>query len=112
MAELVVARLHALSCERTRVFDFLFAYSAPTRLLGRVVLVGRPAVQDPARSELLLESRVFRVIGIFRVFLGMPVRKTLCPVMNAARPAVQDCSPYESVNRIPSLASRSMLGVR
>ena len=27
------------------------------------------------------------------------------------RPAVQDCSPYESVNRIPSLAIRSMLGV-
>jgi hypothetical protein len=32
--------------------------------------------------------------------------------MNADRPAVQLCSPYESVNRIPSWAMRSMLGVR
>ena len=41
-----------------------------------------------------------------------PVRYTLWPVMNADRPAVQLCSPYESVNRIPSFARRSMLGVR
>jgi hypothetical protein len=32
--------------------------------------------------------------------------------MNADRPAVQLCSPYESVNRIPSFARRSMFGVR
>ena len=30
---------------------------------------------------------------------------TLCSVMNADRPAVQLCSPYASVNRIPSLAN-------
>jgi hypothetical protein len=41
-----------------------------------------------------------------------PARNTLWPVMNAERPAVQLCSPYESVKRIPSLAIRSMLGVR
>ncbi len=41
-----------------------------------------------------------------------PVRKTLCPVMNDERPAVQLCSPYASVNRIPSFAMRSMFGVR
>jgi hypothetical protein len=32
--------------------------------------------------------------------------------MNDERLAVQLCSPYESVNRIPSFAIRSMLGVR
>jgi hypothetical protein len=32
--------------------------------------------------------------------------------MNDERPAVQLCSPYESVNRIPSSATRSMFGVR
>jgi hypothetical protein len=32
--------------------------------------------------------------------------------MNDARPAVHDCSPYESVNRMPSSAIRSMFGVR
>jgi hypothetical protein len=41
-----------------------------------------------------------------------PVRKTLWPVRNDDRPAVQLCSPYESVNRIPSSAMRSMFGVR
>jgi hypothetical protein len=41
-----------------------------------------------------------------------PVRNTLCPVMNDERPAVQLCSPYASVKRIPSLAMRSMFGVR
>jgi len=44
--------------------------------------------------------------------LLIPVRYTLCPLMNAARPAVQLCSPQESVNRTPSLAMRSMFGVR
>src|SRR5215475_6939481 len=34
------------------------------------------------------------------------------PVMNAARPAVQLCWPYQSVNKAPSLANRSMFGVR
>ena len=33
------------------------------------------------------------------------------PVMNAARPAVQLCWPYQSVNSAPSLAMRSMFGV-
>ncbi len=44
--------------------------------------------------------------------LDKPVRYTLCPVMKDERPAVQDCSPYESVNIIPSFARRSMFGVR
>jgi len=34
------------------------------------------------------------------------------PVMKAARPAVQLCCPYQSVKIAPSLAMRSMLGVR
>ena len=34
------------------------------------------------------------------------------PVMKAARPAVQLCWPYQSVNSTPSRATRSMLGVR
>src|SRR5215510_12823192 len=32
--------------------------------------------------------------------------------MNAARPAVQLCCPYQSVKSAPSLATRSMFGVR
>src|SRR5262245_40673973 len=41
-----------------------------------------------------------------------PVRIGDCPVMNAARPAVQLCWPYQSVNITPSFATRSMFGVR
>jgi hypothetical protein len=41
-----------------------------------------------------------------------PVRNGICPVMNAARPAVQLACAYASVNSAPSAATRSMLGVR
>jgi len=34
------------------------------------------------------------------------------PVMKAARPTVQLCCPYQSVNSAPSFAMRSILGVR
>ena len=42
--------------------------------------------------------------------LVRPVLIGDCPVMKAARPAVQLCSPYQSVNSAPSLAMRSMFG--
>jgi hypothetical protein len=43
---------------------------------------------------------------------GEEQRYTSTPlsVMKDERPAVQLCSPYESVNRVPSVARRSMLG--
>src|SRR5262249_13986264 len=44
--------------------------------------------------------------------LVRPVRMGDWPVMKAARPAVQLCCPYQSVKSAPSLATRSMLGVR
>jgi hypothetical protein len=40
-----------------------------------------------------------------------PVRIGDWPVMKAARPAVQLCWPYQSVNSAPPRAMRSMLGV-
>ena len=46
-----------------------------------------------------------------RPTLVSPVRIGDWPVMNAARPAVQLCWPYQSVNNAPSRAIRSMLGV-
>ena len=55
--ELVVAGLHALLGQRAGVLDLLLAHPAPARLLGRIVLVGRPAVQDAARAESLAEFR-------------------------------------------------------
>src|SRR5262249_24716288 len=47
-----------------------------------------------------------------RPTLVSPVRMGDWPVMNAARPAVQLCWPYQSVKLHPSLAMRSMFGVR
>src|SRR5262249_37598944 len=44
--------------------------------------------------------------------LVSPVRMGDCPVTNAARPAVQLCCPYQSVNKAPSFAMRSRFGVR
>ena len=43
--------------------------------------------------------------------VSRPVRKGCWPVMKAARPAVQLCWAYQSVNSAPSLATESMLGV-
>ena len=69
----------------------------------------------PQRLQQLGNGRVLGLqadVGPGTPTLLMPVRYTLCPVMNDDRPAVQLCSPYESVNRIPSSAIRSMFGVR
>ena len=54
-------------------------FCLPTRpqrgSLGRVVLVGRPAVQHAARAEPLLELRevLRRVVGVLRLLLGVEV---------------------------------------
>ena len=51
--------------ERAGVLDLLLADLAPARLLGRVVLVGRPGMHHVARADLVLELR--RVVGMGRV---------------------------------------------
>ena len=74
--ELVVARLHPLPRQRARVLDPLLADAAPARVLLRVVLVRRPALEDAARAEPLaelLEAVLARVVGILRVLLGVQV---------------------------------------
>ena len=74
--ELVVAGLHPLLGERAGVLDLLLADLAPARLLGRVVLVGRPGMDDAARAELLPEIRevlLRRVVVHLRLFLGVEV---------------------------------------
>ena len=53
--DLVVHRLHPLGVERAGVLDLLLADLAPARLFGRVVLVGRPAMDHVARADLVLQ---------------------------------------------------------
>ena len=70
LQHLVVDRLHPLLRQWPRVLNALPAHAAPARLLGRVVLVRRPAVQDTARAEPLPEvrevgrRRVVRRLGV------------------------------------------------
>ena len=71
--ELLVHRLHPLPGERTGVLDSLLADLAEHRIDGRIVLVGRFALEDAARPELLSEIRVLRVVGVFGLFLGVQV---------------------------------------
>ena len=74
--EVVVAGLHALLGERAGVLDLLFADPSPARLLGRVVLVRRPAVQDAARPESscgIREVLLLRVVGQLRFLFGVEV---------------------------------------
>ena len=70
---LVVDRLHPLLRERAGVFDRLLADLAEARVVGRVVHVGRLALEHAARAPLGLERRVLRIVGQFRLFLGVEV---------------------------------------
>ena len=71
--ELLVHRFHPLPGERAGVLDRLLADLAEHRIDGRVVLVGRLALHHAARAELLPEIRVLRIVGVFRLFLGVEV---------------------------------------
>jgi hypothetical protein len=69
--DLVIDGLHPIWIECARVLDPLLADLAPTRLDGRIVLVGRPAVQHVAWADLVDESRW--VVGMRRVFHSVEV---------------------------------------
>ena len=72
--ELVVAGLHPLCSQRAGVLDLLLADLAPARHLGRVVLVGRPRVNDAARTEPSCESRGSPSPGSSRASPALPRR--------------------------------------
>ena len=59
--------------ERAGVLDGLLADAAEARVLGRIVLVARLALQHAARAELRLELGILRVVGILRLVLGVEV---------------------------------------
>jgi hypothetical protein len=80
--------------------------------VAQVVLADWPVAYPSGLSSSISDPRpLARCRPRARTLLS-PVRNTLWPVMNEARPAVQLCSPYESAKRTPSSAIRSMLGVR
>ena len=70
---LVVDRLHPLLGERAGVLDGLLADLAEARIDGRVVLVGRLALEHAARAELGEVRRVLRIVRQLRLLLGVEV---------------------------------------
>ena len=73
-------------------------------------LAGRVAVRSLSRSAMVGSSAVRPSFAPGRPTLVSPVRIGDWPVRNAARPAVQLCCPYQSVNIAPSRPIRSMFG--
>src|ERR1700742_3266169 len=71
--ELVIASLHALPGKRPGILDPLPSDPAPAHLLGRVILVGGPAVQHASRAVLVLESGILGIIWILGVLFGIQV---------------------------------------
>ena len=59
--------------ERARVLAFLLAPGPEARILARRVGRGGDAFQDAARTELRLETRVLRIVGVLRLLLGVEV---------------------------------------
>ena len=71
--EFLVDRLHALLGERAGVLAFLLAPGAEAGIVAGRVGRGRDALHDAARTELRPEVRVFRIVRILRLFLGIQV---------------------------------------
>src|SRR5262249_18486739 len=68
--KLVVAGLHAFLGKGAGIFDLLLAHPTPARLLGGVVGIGRPAVENATGTKAFAKVRkVFwiRVVGQLRL---------------------------------------------
>ncbi len=75
-SDLVVDRLHPLLRQRAGVLDLLPADPAEAPVLGRVVLIRRPRVDDAARAETLAETRevvVRRPVRLLRLLFRIQV---------------------------------------
>src|SRR5690606_2730150 len=86
--EIIVAGLHPLAREGPGVLDLLLSDSSPAWLLGRIVVVGRPAVQHASRAEPLPETRkllgdwVVRILRILFVIEMIEVSEELIETVN------------------------------
>ena len=61
LGDFVIDSFHPLLRERTRILDLLSAFAIS------------PAMEHASGSKALLEFRVFRVVWVFRFFLGIQV---------------------------------------
>src|SRR6516225_6055159 len=68
--DFVVDRLHAFRTEFARIFNPLFSNLAPTRLLGGVIVVGRPTVDHvPWAYTVFHRRRVVAMTGVLHRFV-------------------------------------------
>ena len=82
---LAVEGLHALAGEHAGVLDLLLADAAEHRIVGRIVLVGRPGVQHAARPVFLqvLGILLAGIVEFLRLFLGVEVIEVAEPFVEA-----------------------------
>src|SRR6516225_9428203 len=71
--ELRIDYFHALTGKRSGVLAFLLAPGAEARIVAWRVGGGGDTFEHPARPEIHPEGRVFRIILVLRLFLGVEV---------------------------------------
>ena len=74
--ELDVTRFHAFTGQRAGVLDALFADATPPRMLGGIVFLRGPGVDNAARSKDILEVgkiRFGRIVHMLRLLFGVEV---------------------------------------
>ena len=106
------------------VLDPLLADAARTRLLRRVVLVGRPGVDDAARPEALAEvrevvrRRVVRELGLLLGVEVVEVAEELVEAVHGRQELVQVAEvvlaelPGRVAERLQQLGDRRVLGLQ
>jgi hypothetical protein len=72
-AGLIVNRFHALLGQRASVLDRLLADFAETWIDCGIIMVGGLASEHAAWAKVSFERWVFRVVGMFRLLLGVEV---------------------------------------
>src|SRR5260370_6772372 len=75
LGDFLVHRFHALPYERAGIFALLLAPLAKPHIYGGIVLIRRETVEYAARTEHRLDSRIFRIVAVLRLFLRVQVVK-------------------------------------
>src|SRR5262245_19396051 len=75
LEELLVDRLHAFLCERSRVLASLLAPWTEAGIVAGSIRGSRDALKDAARTELSPEGRVLRIVRVFGLVLGVQMVK-------------------------------------
>ena len=102
--ELLVGRLHAFLGQRPGVDAILLAHRAEARVGLATVGIGRNAIEQAARAELRAEGRILRIIGVFRLFLGVEVIEVAVELVEAVHGGQEIVAVAEMV--LAELAAR------